>query len=422
MTSAEQPAQQPAERHADDATRAWLLGFAAGEAQPDQVEAWVDRVAGAVLLGVPELDRHDDLAELVRATVREQWVAFLAGIAEPPAEHALVGTAVDLAAALARRRLDLPVLLAAYRAAQREAWAYAIGVTRQAPADIDRAGVLVELWSRAGDWLDHATSASILVHQDEARRIARSGTAQRFELVRSLLAGAEPDARELGLALAGYPITGRHTALVLRAAGAEAMSRLEPTAHALVDRNPGRALHVEPGGRELWLWLSGDAQPPTSTDIAVPDGLLVAVGSPAEGIDGFRLSHEEALAAMRLALAQPAPGAVTHYERVAPLTFLAAEPAAARRFVRRSLAALADDVPGRDRLRETVLVVLGSAGVDEAAQRLGVHKNTVRYRVGQAEELLGHPLSERRGDVELALRYLEAFPDASDAPRPQPSP
>ena len=46
---------------------------------------------------------------------------------------------------------------------------------------------------------------------------------------------------------------------------------------------------------------------------------------------------------------------------------------------------------------------------DRLAERLGVHKNTIRYRVAQAERLLGHPLRERAGDLLLALDYHDAF-------------
>jgi DNA-binding PucR family transcriptional regulator len=38
-----------------------------------------------------------------------------------------------------------------------------------------------------------------------------------------------------------------------------------------------------------------------------------------------------------------------------------------------------------------------------AGERLTLHKNTVRYRIGKAEESLGHPLGEDRLQVELAL-------------------
>ena len=393
----------------DDATIAWLMEFVATESQDERVEAWVDRVAGAVVAGSPELARDPDLGSLLHATVREQWQAFLGGLAGPTGEPTLLPSAERLATELARRRHELPVLLTAYRLAQREAWTFATEIAREAPAEMDRAAVLAEIWSQAGDWLDHATGASILVHQEEQRRMQRSGTARRFEAVRALLAGEDPGAREQALALGGYSLASPHTAVVLRALSAAATAQLEPTALAIAATAVGRPLLVEPGGRELWLWLPS-AEIPLPADLRCGADVLVAVGGGATGPAGFRSTHEEALAALRLALAQPRPAAVTAYVDVAALTFLAQDPAAANRFVRRTLGPLAEDAPGHDRLRETLRVYLTSAGVEEAATALAVHKNTVRYRIAQVEERLGHAVSARRGDLELALRYREAFP------------
>ena len=39
-------------------------------------------------------------------------------------------------------------------------------------------------------------------------------------------------------------------------------------------------------------------------------------------------------------------------------------------------------------------------------RRLSVHENTVTYRVQRAEELLGHPVSERRLELQVALRLV----------------
>ncbi len=43
------------------------------------------------------------------------------------------------------------------------------------------------------------------------------------------------------------------------------------------------------------------------------------------------------------------------------------------------------------------------------AAQLSVHPNTVRYRVRQAEEVLGYRVAERRADVEVALRHLAVY-------------
>ncbi|MFF5035359.1 helix-turn-helix domain-containing protein [Nocardia salmonicida] len=71
------------------------------------------------------------------------------------------------------------------------------------------------------------------------------------------------------------------------------------------------------------------------------------------------------------------------------------------------------------RLRETLRAFLDARGsYTDAAARLHVHKNTVHYRVRKAEELLGHPLGERRLDIEVALLTCAqlGIPDAPHSP------
>lgn len=46
----------------------------------------------------------------------------------------------------------------------------------------------------------------------------------------------------------------------------------------------------------------------------------------------------------------------------------------------------------------------GPALCKAAAERLVLHKNTVRYRIRKAEESLGRTAGENRHDVELALQ------------------
>lgn len=394
----------------DQATTAWLAEFVAQASDEKQVEAWVDRIAAAALAELPELARDPDLAELVHATVAEQWQAFLAGLEGPDTAPALVPSAARLAAELARRHHELPVLLGAYRSAQREAWVYATEVANDAPTDVDRSSVLIALWGRAGDWLDHALGASILVHQEERRRVRHSGSAQRFEVVRALLAGEEPEPRDVASGLGGYQLVGVHTALLLRALSPADSGRLEAQAHALAARlSAGRPLLVEPGGRELWLWVH-DADPARLDDVELAGGLVVAVGGAAPGVEGFRLTHQEALEAQRVALTRQEPSPITEYADVAALALLSRDPEAAERFVQRVLGPVGDDTAAAARMRETLRVVLAHPGhTDAAAEVLHVHKNTVRYRLAQAERALGRRIGERPGDLDLALRYHAAF-------------
>jgi len=81
-----------------------------------------------------------------------------------------------------------------------------------------------------------------------------------------------------------------------------------------------------------------------------------------------------------------------------------------RRLVRRELGDLGRDDRKLALVRETALAFMTSGySVEATAERLFVHKNTVRYRHARAKELLGHPLTERTAQVELALRFVDHF-------------
>jgi DNA-binding PucR family transcriptional regulator len=62
----------------------------------------------------------------------------------------------------------------------------------------------------------------------------------------------------------------------------------------------------------------------------------------------------------------------------------------------------------RERL-DTLRAVLGSPSLNEAAARLGVHRNTVAYRVARLEELADWDLADPdlRFALELAIRVVQ---------------
>ncbi|HVK29376.1 MAG TPA: helix-turn-helix domain-containing protein, partial [Nocardioides sp.] len=61
---------------------------------------------------------------------------------------------------------------------------------------------------------------------------------------------------------------------------------------------------------------------------------------------------------------------------------------------------------------------LGAASAaEEAARALVVHRNTIRYRLGQAEELLGRPIAKISAELAMALRHHELFHATAAAPR-----
>lgn len=397
---------------------AWAREFAAAQREPAAAGAFADWTLERIVGGVPEVD--DDLVPLISEAVREHWAAFLDWFfSSDPFE--LVPAARRLPAELARRHLGLPVLLAVYRRAQDAAWEYAIGVVREAPGDVDHEALLIWLWSRAGDWFSASVDQSVVLHQEEALRIQQHGDAQRHEAVVRVLEGRAEDPSALSAVLDGYPVAGTHLAFIARALTADAIPQLEPALTRVASAaSPGRLAVVRPGGRELWGWLPVsrpgplDRAEPLEGAGVDPLAVRVTVGGPASGIDGFVEAFGDARSALTVALAPGRQAPVTAYADVAPLTLLAADPRAAGRFARRTLRGLAD--PSAGKLRDTVRAVLcADGGAETVAASLRVHKNTVRYRVGQAERLLGAPLRCRARDLLLALDYYEAFLAPSDS-------
>jgi DNA-binding PucR family transcriptional regulator len=151
-----------------------------------------------------------------------------------------------------------------------------------------------------------------------------------------------------------------------------------------------------------WCWV------PASGPGKLPDphpAVLVALGRPASGLDGFRRSHQDAVEALRVAqLAGRAGGTVTRYDEVELAALCSANVEACREFVAAELGDLAADTEDARRLRETLEAFFdSSSNFRSTAARLGLHHNTVRYRLSQAEKLLGRSAGERRLQLELAL-------------------
>jgi DNA-binding PucR family transcriptional regulator len=67
------------------------------------------------------------------------------------------------------------------------------------------------------------------------------------------------------------------------------------------------------------------------------------------------------------------------------------------------------------RLRATLQVFLEENGSNtRTGRRLGIHQNTVAYRVTRAEELLERPVTQRRLRLQVALQLAQALRAAGD--------
>lgn len=404
----------------DEALDSLIDAFITAESAPAAIDSWVERITGPTLSDLPAIAADAVLAASLHTSVRAHWLAFLASLREPARDVQLVHAAAVFAADMALRGRPLTELFQTYRVAQKAVWDYLTTAARAfSGQDRDDAGFIIFVWNRASDWLNASIVASVEIFQSEEDRLRQGAAAQALLTVRSILDSTVSDPRETSTALGGYPISSRNTAVLLRAETPERVSELRDAAlhlaRSIGSRNP---LLVSPGGRDLWCWLATHNAPLRETVLAASPwlgerGIRAAAGSALQGVEGFRLSHFEAQEAMRISLRSEAPQPVTLFADVEILSIISSAGASAERFVQRTLGELAFETEANARLRETLHALLLTGSVDSAARELTVHKNTVRYRVAQAEALLGTPLASGRTEIELALRYLDTFGSAA---------
>ncbi|MFD6511885.1 PucR family transcriptional regulator [Rhodococcus sp. NPDC060176] len=207
-----------------------------------------------------------------------------------------------------------------------------------------------------------------------------------------------------------------HTAFVLWTddtdPAADVLARLDSYARSLVGESNGeRVLTLPSGAREVWSWVAHFGHLEwASLDHARNADLRVAVGASGYGMEGFARSHREALAAQRVAVRSTGSSPVTVYEDVQVPCLLTEDLGELRALVARELKGLAGTDSVTTRIRDTVRVYYeNNCTAAATAAALGLHKNTVRYRLDQAEKLLGRSVDDRRLPTELALIALESY-------------
>lgn len=331
---------------------------------------------------------------------------------EPPPE------AVGYAREYAVRGLELSLMQRAYRTGQGVLGGIVLGRLRAATDDADQ---LAKGMAYFNDWIFAYVEAIERrltdVYVTEQAQWVRGAAAVRAAEVRALLGGGGAvDTVATSLRL-GYELDRLHVGFVVWSEEADPgpgdagalFTRMERTAAALARSLGAGTPLVVAEGRHLACW-AGCRSAPDLSRLRLPrtgaHGLSVAAGTPAPGVEGFVLSHREALSARRAAqLRGDGAGTVATFPDLALEALLTEEPEAARRFAARELGPLGARDDTTVRLASTVAIFLeeGSSFV-RAGRRLGIHANTVAYRVRRAESLLGRSVVERRLELRVALR------------------
>jgi hypothetical protein len=397
---------------------AWVEDFCDIAERDEVTERVVKLIDDGIIASVPETQADPIIVEDLHRSTRAHWRSFVSSLVAPLAPVTLPTAALDLARTLARRRLELGVLLKIYRVGNQYLWKYFIELVDDLPEDgPTRDEALVFLWTRGGQWLDESIEQLIQVFYEERERALEGQIARRVEIIEALLDG-QPTPLESASATLSHALNHYQTAYVLwiQDSRPRAISAMHEAAQAVASAlGAPRPLTMSGSSRDMWCWAATPTAPDTAERLApdlmkgFPD-VRLAVGTPAKHVAGFRTSHQEARAVQRLVLSAAKAPAMLRYDEVDLLCLAGRDPEAVARMALRELGGLANAVKGVAQIRETLLVYLTvGASVEAAAERLYVHRNTVRYRLNRAEELVGHPLSERTAHVELALRYVDLF-------------
>jgi DNA-binding PucR family transcriptional regulator len=340
---------------------------------------------------------------------------FLSVLERETFDVVLPPQAVDLAVSIARRGLDLGILLKVYRVAADATWEFMVTVADAIPEDgPDHADVLKFLWGRAGRWINESIEQLMRTYATEREAAFHGAFARRNETIHALLRGEDVPVDTATQDL-GHQMRAQHTCVVLwfdDATPEVSSADLESLAQAIArDLEAGRPLTLPAGRHELWAWLATRTVPELAriTTAVERNTARAAIGGTFPGIDGFRTSHREAVDTQKFVLRSGSASVVTAYDDVELACLISENPEAARHLVERELGKLAEPDLALDVVRETLSHYLrNGSNIVLTATELYVHRNTVRYRLDQAEELVGHPLTERRTEMDVALRLVAA--------------
>lgn len=324
-------------------------------------------------------------------------------------------TRPDVYSALGRGEMragrSMESLLSAYRIGARVAWRHFVAAGVQAGLEPD---TLYSLAESIFAYIDVLSAESAEGHALEQSAAASEAELRRRRLVRLLVRdpAPEPAAVQAAAADAGWALP---RSLAVVAIAGEQRS-------AAASRLPPRAISEAIG--ELTCALIDDPDGPgrpAAIERAILDaGAQAGLGTTVDWSQA-RVSFARARAALELDRAElgDRPRLVVARERAGEL-LLRSDPRLASELAADRLAPLDGlSVGSRQRLIETLRIWLAEQGrLGRVAQRLGIHPQTARYRLGRLRELFGEALDDpdARFWLELALRAAPDGAAPSEAP------
>lgn len=371
---------------------------------------------------IPELRGDPAMLELLFAST-ESNVETMLHLAQGSIELEDIEAptaAISYARRLAQRGTSSRALVRAYRLGQRRFLDVAFDeIVRSEPDGAVAFAAAQRIHTIANAYIDRVAEQVVEEYESERERWLANRNTVRLAVLNSLIRGEDVDMAAGESALA-YRLRQNHLGVVVwdTAGGSSpnALQRLETLVGAIGEAvgGAGQPLFISQDRSHGWAWIplgwsSADVDDAALRKIhdAAGESMKVAIGSPGNSVAGFRNSHLESLRAFTVAtVANGQARRITNYTEVGvqAAALLAADLPATKVLVASTLGGLAEDNESVERLRETLLDFLNEDGrYQSTAERIHVHRNTVRYRVAKALEVRGRPLDDDRFNLQLAL-------------------
>ena len=340
--------------------------------------------------------------EVLQASVAAHYRVLFDGLLDPTLEDSIPA---DVAGRMrAAEGVPMSAVFEAYQIALSFIWRHlAEAAERDEVAPRVAVRAASELWRRLSGFTDVMSDS----YRTELAARIRSEEQRRSALIQALLEGhlSEPQVWEAADALR-LPHQGPYVVIAARVAGAgeHGLTRgIEEGLQRQSITSAWRLLH------DVEIGLASLPRPADQLDVlidALAAGSVGRVGvSPLfDDLTGT----SQALRLARVALRGAAsPGKVVVFGRDSLSVAAASAPDVMARLSHAILSGL-ESMPAEDRaiLLDTFGAWLDHGGsADEAARRLYVHPNTVRYRLRRLEERTGRTLSDPRHVAELSLAF-----------------
>jgi hypothetical protein len=391
-----------------------------GAAMGSQMSELVGLLQGVMAEASEEIRGDQQILDVLYASIESnlETLEHIARYDIPVEEVSSPGAAEEYARRLAQRGISSTVLIRAYRLGQQLVLQWAFGeLARREPhpqVAFAAARLFTDLTFK---YVDSISEQVVVAYESERERWLAHRNTVRSAMLTEVLAEDMVDAATAEQSL-GYRLRQHHLGAVLWGADVRVLEKSLTTLARSLGVS-GQPLFFARDRSTAWAWLplgrEASHHDPDAADLGAHQSMRIALGSPGAGLTGFRVSHLEAVRAQQVALAARATAQpLTSYDdpEVRTAAMLAADLDAARRLVGNALGGLASDTEGAERLRDTLLTFLAEKGSYTAtAERVHLHKNTVKYRVDKAVEERGRPLDDGRLELELALvacRWLGA--------------